>query len=119
MIEFSLKKNGLYGRNANCKKCVKKKTEIRKLRTKALLENNQFSESKTCTKCNLKKSRSEFNQDSNKLDGLYSSCKSCNKEYAVNYRINNPEKVAKIKKISVSKKTEYYAEYKSNWYNEN
>ena len=119
LTEFSLKKNGLYGRNANCKVCVKKKSELRKLRTKALLENNQQPESKTCTKCNLEKSRSEFSQDINKLDGLYSSCKTCNVEYIENYRKNNPEKVAESKKKAVSKKAEYYADYKNKWYSEN
>ena len=119
LTEFSLKKNGLYGRNANCKECVKKKSELRKFRTKALRENNQLPESKICTKCNLEKSRSEFAQDINKLDGLYSSCKSCNQEYIENYRINNPEKVAKSKNNAVSKKTEYYADYKNGWYTEN
>jgi len=116
---FSLKKNGLFGRNSNCKICVKKKTELRKLKTKALIENNQLSESKICTKCNLEKSRSEFTQDINKLDGLYSSCKACNKEYVESYRINNPDKVSQSKKNSILKKPEYYADYKNNWYIEN
>lgn len=119
MTEFSLKSNGLYGRNANCKSCVKKKSELRKLRTKELRQNNQLPESKICTKCNVEKSRSEFAQDINKSDGLYSSCKTCNQEYVESYRKNNPEKIAESKKKTVAKKADYYAEYKNNWYKEN
>ncbi|MDD2820123.1 MAG: hypothetical protein PHW29_02555 [Flavobacterium sp.] len=119
LAEFSLKKNGLYGRNANCKVCVKKKLELRKLKTKALLENRQLPETKECTKCNVEKKRSEFAKDINKSDGLYSSCKTCNEKYIETYRKNNPEKVTESKKKAVSKKVEYYAIYKNNWYTEN
>lgn len=119
LTEFYLKKNGLYGRNAVCKVCVKQKSELRKQRTKILRKNNLLPDFKTCTKCKIKKSSSEFAQDINKLDGLYSSCKSCNEEYVRDYRINNPKKVAKSKKIAVAKKVEYYAKYKNSWYIDN
>lgn len=119
LAEFGLKKNGFYGRNSNCKNCVKKKTELRKLRTKKLRENNELPKTKICTKCNLEKTRSEFAQDINKLDGLYSSCNTCNEKYVENYRKSNPKKVAESKKKAVAKKADYYANYKNNWYSEN
>ena len=119
LTAFSLKKNGLYGRNSTCKVCVKKKSELRIIQTKLLLQDNKLPEVKICTKCNKEKKRCEFAQDINKSDGLYSSCKICNEEYIESYRKNNSKKVAESKKKAVSKKTEYYANYKNNWYTEN
>jgi 5-methylcytosine-specific restriction endonuclease McrA len=47
---------------------------------------------KKCNKCDIKKSFESFNKASREKDGLQSSCRSCNKAYAEQYRKNNPEK---------------------------
>lgn len=47
---------------------------------------------KKCNKCNTEKSFDSFNKASREKDGLQSSCRSCNKAYAAEYRKNNPEK---------------------------
>ena len=36
--------------------------------------------SKICTKCGIEKEETYFNKDKSKKDGLYSSCKDCNRE---------------------------------------
>lgn len=40
---------------------------------------------KICSKCGKKKRLNKFIKDSSKIDGLYSSCKDCNKERQVEY----------------------------------
>ena len=41
---------------------------------------------KICTKCKTQKEESEFHKCSMNKDGLYNNCKSCKKEYDINYR---------------------------------
>lgn len=93
-----------------------KENGLKKKTDKRLRTNNQLPETKICTKCNLEKLCSDFAQDINKSDGLYSSCKICNQEYFKHYRELNREKVSKSKKKAVAKKPEHYTEYKNNWY---
>lgn len=117
--EFSQKKNGLYGKNSNCKVCVKRKSELRKEHTRTLLKDNKLPEVKICRKCNVEKKSSEFAQDITKSDGLYSSCKSCNEVYIKRYRTENLEKIAESKKKTISKNLEYYTKYKNSLYIDN
>lgn len=44
---------------------------------------------KTCTKCSLEKNTNEYRFDKNYKDNLFSWCKSCETEYARNYRNKN------------------------------
>ena len=47
---------------------------------------------KTCTKCGIAKSESEFSINRRAKDGLCSRCKSCQQQYEREYRKNNPHK---------------------------
>lgn len=47
---------------------------------------------KVCTKCHISKDITEFNKDSSKKDGLYSSCKECVNLMKRTYYSNNREK---------------------------
>lgn len=118
IVDFSIKKNGLHGRNSICKTCIKLKSELRKKENLEFRKINLIKE-KECSKCKEVKLINNFAKDNNKSDGFYSSCKTCNKDYIKNYRNNNKEKVAESKAISVSKKAEHYINYKKEWYNEN
>ena len=48
---------------------------------------------KTCSRCKIEKSVSEFHKDKNKKDGLNNICKMCAIEKGKKYRQANPEKV--------------------------
>ncbi len=43
-------------------------------------------ETKTCTRCKIEKSRSEFHKDTSRGDGLQCGCKECRREYQQKYR---------------------------------
>jgi len=69
---------------------------------------------KTCNRCKVTKSISDYNKNKKHPDGLYPLCKDCRKQYAAankekiklqkqNHYINNKEEVRK-------KQTEYYVE---------
>jgi len=55
---------------------------------------------KTCSKCQLIKSKSEFYKDSSHKDGLQSSCKTCVNSYQKQY---NADPVKKDKKATYDK----------------
>ena len=44
--------------------------------------NDSIKETKVCSKCGIKKDRSEFSRDQNNKDGLSSECKQCAQEYS-------------------------------------
>lgn len=119
LSEFSIKKNGLFGKNSNCKNCVKLKSDIRKVKTLILRNENKLITEKKCSKCNKIKIIDNFTQDTSKSNGFYSSCKSCNKQYVVNYRNDNKVKISESKKKAVLKKIDYYSNYKKQWHQEN
>lgn len=48
-------------------------------------------EFKICTRCKIKKSRSEFNHRSSSRDGLSSQCSNCNKDHLKNHYEKNTE----------------------------
>ena len=48
---------------------------------------------KVCTKCGVRKERSEYHKDSSRNDGITAYCKECKLKINNNWRINNPEKM--------------------------
>lgn len=50
-------------------------------------------EMKTCCKCKLKKSKTEFSAKKSRKDGLYPSCRACNAIYGIVYRKANAENI--------------------------
>jgi hypothetical protein len=62
-------------------------------------------ETKTCLKCDMSKNICEFNKDKNRNDGLQPICRTCNKEYKLNYYSKN-------KKNILNKSKKYYTENK-------
>ena len=60
-------------------------------------------DTKVCGNCKSVKSLSEFNKKKASKDGYQSSCKACKKEYQVEYRAANSEKLKDYK-------VEYYAD---------
>ncbi len=48
---------------------------------------------KFCNKCKQEKSLNDFNRHPKSLDGKDTICKVCKREYAKEYRKNNPEKI--------------------------
>lgn len=61
-----------------------------------------MSELKLCTKCKKEKEVTEFNKDSSKSDGLYSSCKSC--------KSKQQQKITEEQIIKIKQKTKEYRE---------
>jgi 5-methylcytosine-specific restriction endonuclease McrA len=53
---------------------------------------------KKCTKCGIEKDLSEFNIDKRNHNRARSRCKACEKEYRIQYRENNRERVRILKK---------------------
>jgi hypothetical protein len=47
---------------------------------------------KLCTKCNIRKPKTDFFKDKQKKDGLYSHCKACNVIQSGEWQKKNPEK---------------------------
>ena len=119
LSEFSIKKNGLFGKNSNCKNCVQLKSNNRKIEILIFRDRNKLITEKKCTKCNDIKKTDGFTQDITKSDGFYSSCKKCNEQYIVNYRNDNKAKISASKKNTVLKKIDYYSNYKKQWHQEN
>lgn len=61
-----------------CKKCSKKKNEIRREKySHRCIDEIQIPEKKKCYKCKIQKSSKEFYKDKNQKCGLNSRCKSC------------------------------------------
>jgi 5-methylcytosine-specific restriction endonuclease McrA len=70
---------------------------------------------KVCSKCKEEKDISEFCKDSSKPDGLYSSCKSCQKSY----RKSNKKKIAETNKVWRDKNRDKQINYLREWREEN
>lgn len=49
---------------------------------------------KKCTKCNTEKSKTEFNKNTHKKDGLCSLCRACSAAHYAEYRAANLEKIS-------------------------
>ena len=48
---------------------------------------------KVCSKCGVRKERSEYHKDSSRNDGITAYCKECKIKINKNWGINNPEKM--------------------------
>ena len=48
---------------------------------------------KVCTKCGVRKERSEYHKDSSRNDGITAYCKECKLQINNNWRKNNPEEM--------------------------
>jgi hypothetical protein len=48
---------------------------------------------KICTKCKLEKEFLFFSKDNSKSDGLYSSCKICDKDASLKYYLENKHQI--------------------------
>lgn len=48
---------------------------------------------KVCSKCGVRKERSEYHKDSSRNDGITAYCKECKLKINNNWRINNPEEM--------------------------
>jgi hypothetical protein len=80
-------------------------------------------ETKTCSKCKIKKDKSEFTRRSDRKNSLFSECKSCNnkrsKEYKARMLESNPEqfkireKANRLKSVYGINPDEYKVIYKS------
>lgn len=70
---------------------------------------------KTCTKCSVAKSADEFGHSSRNKDGLYSSCKQCQREF----RQANKEKISKKARKHREKNSEAITRKKRQYYLEN
>lgn len=70
---------------------------------------------KKCSKCGLEKQESEFNRDSSKGDGLYSSCRPCCDAYYASVR----ERKLSYKKEYRAKNAQKIAEYRRQYYESN
>ncbi len=68
-----------------------------------------------CNKCKEEKDFCEFYKSKQSKDGLYPSCKSCQKKRVIDYMKNNLEKVKKWKKTSNKKFKEKNPLYSKNY----
>jgi len=65
---------------------------------------------KTCTKCQVEKPLGEFYKNKNSKDGLFSQCKNCQNLAKQQWRKNNPEKRAAMRRAYYQKYPEKRAE---------
>jgi hypothetical protein len=68
---------------------------------------------KTCSRCREEKSLSEFAPCKHTKDGYFAYCIKCTKEYQWEWRKNNKEKLARLRKNEKYKK--YDKEYNAKW----
>lgn len=66
-----------------------------------------------CTKCNVDKPTTEFNQNKAKKSGYQSFCKSCMKEYKLSYYQENKTTVITKVRENKRKVREWFNDYKS------
>jgi len=71
---------------------------------------------KLCIKCNLLKSIDLFQKKSNSYDGLQCWCRSCMREYKINWSKNNPEKIKMYSKKAYKNNAAKIKIGKAKWY---
>ena len=76
-------------------------------------------ENKICLKCRESKDVCEFNKDKNRSDGLQPLCKTCNKEYKLNWYLKNKERLSDKSKIYYENNKELVIERVKVWGNNN
>lgn len=74
---------------------------------------------KICTKCEIKKYLTDFNNSNKTKDGKRCECRECQKEVSKNYRIKNSEKIKKYNDEWNKNNQEYYKKYFENYYTVN
>jgi hypothetical protein len=74
---------------------------------------------KVCSKCNKEKEICKFSKDSQKKDGLHSSCKVCVNNRVKIYKEKNPEKVKESKQKHYLKNKEKYSNLNQKWKEKN
>ena len=57
----------------------------------------------TCTRCETEQPEVDFPADRSRVSGRYPYCKTCAVELQLQWRVNNPEKHAAIRKRRVDK----------------
>lgn len=67
-------------------------------------------ETKTCTKCKIEKSLSEFNKG-NDTGALTYWCKQCYKQYQKQYKKNNNKRLIKYRKNNIKQRAKYSRQY--------
>ena len=60
---------------------------------------------KVCTRCGVRKERSEYHKDSSRNDGITAYCKECKLKINNNWRNNNPEKMKQSQRRTKRKLT--------------
>jgi hypothetical protein len=70
---------------------------------------------KSCNKCNVSKPLSEFHKKKASKDGLTNRCKSCDKEYAKNWYLNNSECIKELTKKRYIDNPEHQKEASKKW----
>ena len=73
---------------------------------------------KECTKCKEVKKTQSFNRDKQKSDGLTSWCKRCRRVLAIDYSIQNRERIRQTSKRHYNKRREYTHQYLRKRYSE-
>ena len=68
---------------------------------------------KTCNKCNIEKDISDFYKSKSSSDGLYSSCKDCDRLRRMEYYESNRLSIIKKKKEYVENNIEKVKDYQS------
>lgn len=74
---------------------------------------------KTCIKCKINKELACFTQRKNSSDGYRNECKLCIKEYNINYRKNNIEKLKEKRKIYNKKNSKNNVDRVRRWRKKN
>lgn len=74
---------------------------------------------KRCANCKIEKSTSEFSKARDRADGLYSYCKVCARQKAVEMRQRNPERIKAQKQREYQANKERYQAYHQRYYEQN
>lgn len=120
---FVLRKDSKHGLTSWCKVCIAERSIQMRLRKggKRAQYVQRKDGLKQCTKCQewLPETSEYFNRNKRVLGGMASWCKSCSKEYNVQRRINNPEKVKAEKRAEYQRNKSRYKVWGERYYQEN
>lgn len=75
--------------------------------------------SKVCSKCQISKELTEFNNNKASLDGKHTICKECKKISDKNYRKDNIDKIQKRDRMYYENNADKIKERSREWYKEN
>lgn len=74
---------------------------------------------KTCAKCGITKSITEFGKDSRAKSGIRSQCRPCNASYATNWAKKNPERLKATHKAIYERNKDVYIARAAQWAKDN